>query len=204
MANLNAPKGFVPSRYMDGSAWNGATNVYFIPQADGNQFNPGDAVKSAAVTDANYIPGVTKITNGTDTIRGILVGVLSAGPGAQPSLVGTNLDLTIQNIPASKNQDYYVLVVDDPAVVYEIQDDGTAALTTAQMSKNASFTVANPTSPQQNSATVLNVSSIATTQGLNLRLLGAVQRADNDPTLVNAKWLVKINQHELQGNTAGI
>jgi len=204
MANLNAPKGLVPSRYLDGSAWNGATNVYFIPQADTNQFNPGDAVKSAAVTDANFIPGVTKITNGTDTIRGVMVGVLSAGPGAQPSLVGTNLDLTIQNIPATKNQDYYILVVDDPSVLFEIQDDGSAVLSTSQMSKNAAFTVTNPTSPQQNSATVLAVSSIATTQALPLRLMGAIQRADNDPTLVNAKWLVKINQHELQGNTAGI
>lgn len=204
MANLNAPKGFVPSRYMDGSAWNGATNVYFIPQADGNQFNPGDAVKSAAVADANYIPGVTKITNGTDAARGVIVGVLSAGPGAAPSLVGTNLDLTIQNIPATKPQDYYVLVVDDPNVLFELQDDGTAALTTAQMSKNAAFTVANPTSPQQNSATVLDTSTIATTASLPLRLMGAVQRADNDPTLVNAKWLVRFNQHELRGNTAGI
>ena len=202
MANLVAPRGFVPSRYSNGANWNGAVTTYCIPSTEANQINPGDAVKSLAGGDANGIPYLTKITNGTDTPRGVVVGCLAAAPGT-PSLVGTTLDLTLQNIPATKAKDYYVLVCDDPAVLFEIQDDGLSALTATSCNKNASFTVTNPTSPQQNSATTLLNSSVATTNTLVLKLRGLVQRADN-AFGVNAKWLVQFNQHELLGNTAGV
>lgn len=201
MANLNAPRGFVPSRYLNGAAWNGATNLYVIPQADGSVYSPGDAVKSAANADANGIPAIAKAA-GTDTVRGVIVGILVANPN-NPSLVGTVLDLTVQQAPATKLKDYYALVVDDPAVLFEIQDDGLNVLTATAANKNASFTVANPSSPQQNSASVLNTGSVATTQALNLRIMGLMQRDDNAFGQY-AKWVVKFNQHELEGNTAGI
>lgn len=204
MANLVAPRGFVPSRYLDGSPWNGAVNMYVVLSTEGNQINPGDTVKSAANADANGIPAVTKITNGTDTARGVVISCLVANPN-NPSLVGTNLDLTVQNIPASKSKNYYVLVADDPNILFEIQDDGitTANLVATSANKNASYTVTNPTSPQQNSASVILSSSIAVTQALPLKLFGLVQKPNN-AFGANATWLVKLNQHELQGNTAGI
>ena len=201
MANLVAPRGFVPSRYSQGNGWNGAANLYHIPSSDGSQYNVGDPVKSSANGDANGIPDVAKAA-GTDTVRGVIIGVLTATPG-NPSLVGTNLDLTIQNVPATKARDYYVLVADDPTILFEVQDDGLSALTATSCNKNASFTVANPTSPQQNSASVLTTGSVATTQALNLKIMGLVQRPDN-AFGVNAKWLVRFNQHELNLNTAGV
>lgn len=201
MPNLNAPRGFVPVRYLNGAAWNGATNLYFIPQADGSVYSPGDAVKSAAGGDANGVPAIAKAA-GTDTLRGIITNILVAAPN-NPSLVGSTLDLTTLQAPATKAKGYYALVVDDPAVLFELQDDGLNALTASACNKNASFTVANPSSPQQNSASVLNTGSVATTQALNLRIVGLAPRDDN-AFGVNAKWLVKINQHELEGNTAGV
>ena len=202
MANFVAPRGFVPSRYRDGNTWDGAVNMYYIPAADTNQYNPGDTVKSAAGGDANGIPQVVKITNGTDTARGVIIGCLVAAPNI-PSLVGVNLDLTVQNIPTAKTHDYYILVADDPALLYELQDDGLAALTATSCNKNASYTVTNPTSPQQNSATVLSTASVATTAGLTLKLMGLVQKPNNAYG-VNATWIVMLNQHEFQGNTAGV
>lgn len=202
MANQVAPRGFVPSRYLNGAAWNGACNMYHIPSTDANQYNVGDTVKSAANGDANGIPDVAKITNGTDTARGVVIGCLTAIPN-NPSLVGSTLDLTVQNIPAAKTRDYYVLVVDDPQVLFELQDDGLAALTATSCNKNASYTVTNPTAPQQNSATVLSTASVNTTQGLSLKIVGLAQKPNN-AFGVNATWLVKLNQHELMGNTAGV
>jgi hypothetical protein len=201
MANLVAPRGFVPSRYLNGAAWNGQVNMYCVPSTDGNIISPGDAVKSAAGMDANGIPYLTK-SAGTDVCRGAVVGVLAANPNA-PSLVGTNLDLTIQNMPATKLKDYYILVADDPQLLFEIQDDGLSLLTTAAANKNATFTVANPVAPQQNSASTLLNSSVATTSTLTLKIMGLVQRADNT-LAVNAKWLVMFNLHELRGNVAGV
>lgn len=205
MANTRAPRGFVPSRYRDGSPWNGATNMYYIPQTDTNQYNVGDAVLTAAVgADANGIAAVTKNTTGTGAIRGVVVGCLAAVPN-NPSFLGSNLDLTVQNIPATKTKAYYVLVMDDPGVICQIQDDGitTANLVAASVGLNASFTVTNPTAPQQNSATVLLSSSFATTAGLTCKILGLAQ-IPNNAFGQYATWEVMFNQHEFMGNTAGI
>jgi hypothetical protein len=198
MANVNQPKGFVPSRYLNSASTNGGTNLYCIPSSDGNQYNPGDAVKTVAGGDANGIPYITKAA-GTDTVRGVVIALLPAGYN-NPSLVGVNLDLTLENIPATKTKAYYVLVADDPNQIFEIQDDGLNVLTSTSCNKNASFTVANPTSPAQNSATVLNTSSVATTNTLNLKILGLVQKPNN-AFGANALWLVKFNLHELLGGT---
>jgi len=205
MANFIQPRGFVPARYLNGAAWSGGANMYHIPAADANQYNPGDVVLSAASgADANGIANVTKNTTGTGVVRGVIIGCLLANPN-QPSIVGTNLDLTVQNIPATKTRDYYVLVVDDPKVVFQIQDDGitTANLVAASVGLNSSFTVTNPTAPAQNSATVLLSSSFAVTAALTVKLLGLSQ-LPNNAFGANATWDVIFNQHEFQGNTAGV
>lgn len=205
MANFKQPRGFVPSRYLNGAAWSGGANMYHIPAADTNQYNPGDVVLSAATgADANGIADVIKNTSGTGVIRGVVIGCLVASPNL-PSLVGTNLNLTVQNIPATKTQDYYVLVVDDPKVVFQIQDDGitTGNLVAASVGLNSSFTVTNPTAPSQNSATVLLSSSFLGTAALTVKLLGLTQ-IPNNAFGANATWDVIFNQHEFQGNTTGI
>ena len=120
-----------------------------------------------------------------------------------PSLVGVNLNLTVQNTPGvGKTQDYWLLVVDDPAVLFELQDDGLTALTATSANKNCSFTVTNPTSPQQNSATTLTTASVATTATLPIKMMGLVQKPNN-VFGANANWLVMINQHEFQGGIPG-
>ena len=202
MPNSIGPRGLVPSRYLDGSAWNGAVNMYCIPSTDGSIYGPGDAVKSAAGGDANGIPYVQKAAS-NDTVRGVVVAVVVSAPN-NPSLVGNVIDNTTQAIPATKTRDYYVLVADDPTLIFEIQDDGSSALTSTACNKNASLTVANPTAPQQNSATSLACSTVATTQSLNLKILGLVQKPGNEYGKY-AAWAVRFNQHELGGsNTAGV
>lgn len=202
MANKITPRGFVPLRYLSGAAWNGAANMYCVPSTDATIISVGDAVKSAAGGDANGIPYVAKAA-GTDVVRGVVVGVLPAAPNEQ-SLVGTNMDLTLQNMPATKTKAYYVLVVDDPMVIFSLEDDGAAALSATACNKNAIFVVANPTAPSQVSASTLSAASVAVTATLNLKLMGLVQEPDNAYG-VNANWAVMFNLHELnRGGTAGL
>ena len=201
MANVNQSKGFVPSRYQNANPYTGAANLYCVPSSDGTQINVGDPVSTVAGGDANGIPYVTKAT-GTAGPRGVVVGVLPAGYN-NPSLVGVNLDLTVQNIPATKTKAYYILVADDPDILFEVQDDGLSALTATSCNKNASFTVANPTSPGQNSASVLSTASIGTVNTLNLKICGLVQKPSN-AFGVNALWLVKWNLHEFNSPTVGV
>lgn len=203
MPTLNAPFGFQPVFNRNGSAWNQQVRRYWIPSTDVNRYNIGDAVISLANSDANGVPGVVKATVGTETVRGVIVGVEPYGDPTV-SLAGDALALEILYIPAMKTRNYYVYVVDDPDVVFMIQGDGTATnQIAANANKNASFTVANPTGNVPTSATVLNSGSIAVTQGLNLKLMGLAQ-VPNNGFGTYAIWLVTFNQHELQGNVAGI
>ena len=198
MANANAPRGLSPIQNGDGTPWNQQANMYYIPAADGSQYNIGDAVKSAAGGDANGVPQIAKAVAG-DTLRGVIVGFRVTNPD---TLAGTALPLETLNVPATKTKDYYALVVDDPSVIFEIQDDGAAALTAAACNKNANIVVTNPTFGP-NSASTLNSSTVAVTSTFVLKIIGLVQRPDN-AFGAYAKWRVKINQHELMGNTAGL
>jgi len=154
-----------------------------------------------AAGDANGIPGVTK-SGGTGAVRGVVIGMVIA-PWYQPSLSGAVIDLTQFDIPATKLKNYYVLVADDPNILFNVMDDGLTVLTATACNKLCSFTVTNPTSPQQLSASVLTTSTIGTTNPLNCRLIGLLQRDDNAFGQY-ARWLVKFNQHELTNGATGV
>lgn len=201
MANANSPFGALPVKHGNGNPWNGMTNRYLVPSSDGSAYYIGDLVISAANADANGVPAVAKAT-AAQTMRGIVVGVEVAPPNSV-TLQGTALSLETLTIPATKTRDYYVYVVDDPDIVFEIQGDTTGTnQIAANANKNAQFTIAAPSAGSY-SATVVNSSTIAVTQTHNMKLMGLVQRSTN-AFGASAVWLAKFNQHELMGNTAGI
>lgn len=215
MANTSKPFGFSPWKTSDGNPWNQQANLYYIPSTDTNVYFIGDPVKSAAGMDANGVPAVT-LAGGTDTVRGVIVGISPILPGPSTSLQGTSLALEQVAIltGSGKSQAYYVWVVDDPAVVFKVQMDngtvtGSAALSTAG-NKNCSYTANSATSGAQSNA-VLGAATINTTSSLNVKLMGLI----NDP-LTNSGvsiagttgqysvWACKFNMHELNGATAGV
>ena len=203
MANANKASGLSPVQYAKGNQWSGQARTYFIASTDGNAYAIGDPVKSAtgaAAADANGVPGVTLAVAGTsNTIRGVIVGI-----GRTESAVMANwasLDSII--IPATKTFNWYVMVVDDPDVIFEVQEDTTNAtpLTAAAVGQNA-----NLSSAANNgflSGWQMNNNTVATTAGLQLRLWGLSRKADN-AFGANAKWLVTINQHELALGSVGV
>lgn len=209
MAQVAKPFGFSPVRTIDANMLNQQATRYYIPSSDGSAFYIGDMVKVSAGTGADLagVPQVVK-SAGTDTGRGIVVGVEVANVGA-PSLVGSSLLLENIAIPASKGKDYYVYVIDDPGVLFQIQDDGitTGNLIAANANKNFSVTVTAGSTLQSASGSVMLSSSLATTQGLNWRAIGLYQGLNNGaPNAFGAfaLWLCKWNQHDLNGNTVGV
>ena len=209
MAQVAKPFGFAPVRTIDANMLNQQATRYYIPSSDGSAFYIGDMVKVSAGTGADTfgVPQVVKAA-GTDTIRGIIVGVEVANVGAA-SLVGSSLLLENTAIPASKGKDYYVYVIDDAGVIFQVQDDGitTANLVATGANKNFSVTVTAGATLQSASGSVMLSSSLATTQGLNWRAMGLYQGLNNGQ--VNAFgaygiWLCKCNQNDLAGNTVGV
>jgi hypothetical protein len=202
MANPIRPSGFSPVDSIVASGYNSQANTYFIPSSDGSAYYVGDPVKSVANGDATGVPAVQKCASG-DAPRGVIVGIYVSPPVGSASLAGATLSLELFSIPATKTKGYYVMVCDDPNVQYAIQDDGLSALTATSCNKNASYTVAAPTSPQQLSGTTLTTASVATTNTLALKIMGLRQSVDN-AFGVNATWIVKFNNHEMLGATAGV
>ena len=208
MANLNAPSGASPVAYSNGNPWNGQARIYTILAADTHAYAIGDFVKSYAGADANGLPAVTLATAGS-AVRGVIValssaipmgGVLQGGPYIAPN------DLTVLKRPAAaQTTNWYAAVVDDPNVIFEIQDvnSGTPVALT-NMNKNANFVYAAPAAGSNLSGTTLDNSTVNTTSTLNLRILGAAQRTDNTPATAAQRLLVLINNHEFRAGVAGV
>jgi len=193
--------------YRNGNFWNGQTRLYGIITTDTNPCYIGDVVKIDATNfaDANGIPYVTRATAGA-TVRGVVAAVAAAlpygyqgGPWINPS------DLTKTFRPSgAQTINYYVAVVDDPDVIFEIQEDTTSTPgQAAQMTKNANFTAANPATGVFISGFTLNSNTYATTATLNLKVLQSIQRPDNTPYTAYQKLHVLLNNHDFSGGIAG-
>ena len=200
MANADRPSGLSPIQYLNGAPWTGGGRVYCIPSTDTNAYAIGDPMASAGSADAAGIPTVILATAGTgNPIRGVLVsagGTVYGGAFADP----TNLNTTV--IPATKTKAYYVLVVDDPNVIFEVQEvSGGTAFTATEVGLNANLVAG--TNNGYVSGWEVNNSGETTTATLQVRLLQLAPRRDN-VFGEHAKWWVLINNHELRIGQVGL
>lgn len=198
MANAFRPSGLSPVKNLNGAAWNGQANVYYIAAADTNAYAIGDPVVSSGSGDSNGVPGVT-LAAATGQVRGVIVGI-----GTSPGLIAnpSNLNQTIRPSGAQAIP-YYVLVVDDPHVIFSVSEPGSGgtALTAAAIGFNVNMVVG--TNNGYISGWTLSNSGAATTNTLQCKLLGLVQ-TQNNAFGFGAQWLVLINYHELNAGTTGV
>jgi hypothetical protein len=196
MANPNKPAGLVPVGHLLGLDWSSRVRTYYIPSTDGNAFAIGDPVASAGDADTNGVPSVTIGVAGS-AIRGVIVGI-----GTKEGLMADPANLDSIVIPATKTKNYYVMVVDDPFVIFECQEIGTGTyLTSAAIGLNINL-VAGANNGYV-SGWMLDNTTEATTSTLNCKLLGLARRSDNAFGQY-AKYLVTINSHELHTGTTGV
>ena len=199
MANANKPQGLTPLQYLNGSPWNGAARIYSIAYNYGTALYIGDPVISSGTADANGVPGIA-IYGGTGAIRGVIVGIgRYENTLANPS----NLDRTY--FPASgdgNTNPWYALVVDDPNVLFEVQENSNGtALAAADIGLNT--VLKSGTGNGYVSGWLLSSATDATpntTATLAVRLMGLVRRSDN-AFGAYAKHIIKINVHELGTGT---
>ena len=210
MANVSRVNGFRPVKHIDGSPWNGQVNRYFVAASDATAIFQGDLVKLAAVSDTQgqtVIPGVPSI-GGTNGATAFIAGTDSAAVGV---MVGVSINPLNLNSPQYRvaSTAMYILVADAPDTVFEVQVDGsTFPAGSAGIIGSTGFTknynvsnAAGGSTTTGQSGMLVQTSSAATTATLPLRALGAEQKVDNDITVVNAKILVTINNHQLNAGT---
>jgi hypothetical protein len=206
MANANKPTGLSPVKYLSGANWDGKTRVYWLDSTSANAMYVGDPVALVAGLDAAYAQqSIDRATAGA-TMVGVALGFGAAGGVSRTGPFVDPANLTLTYAPATKTQGYFVAVADDPNTIFEIQENsssgGNAALTKSAASKNANFVYAAPAAGATFSGVMLDVTSIATTSTLNLKLLGLKQSPDNSLGYY-AKWWVKINNHSYSPGIAG-
>jgi hypothetical protein len=194
MASVSRANGFRPVKTVLGAAYNGQANVYFVPSSDSTVIMVGDAVKLAG--DARAATGAPTVTRAgaTDVPVGIVVGILFTGVGDLTNMPPVN-DL---NTPVYRraSTDRYLLVCDDPNVVYEVQYAGTsvaAATITANVGLNGQFTTTAGSTTSGASGMQLDSSGLATTATLPLKIVGFPNRPDNIPGDTYFSYFVKLN-----------
>jgi hypothetical protein len=197
MANANRPSGLSPVRMITGAPYNGQATLYSIDKDYTTALYIGDPVISSGTANDKGVQGIT-LAAVTGPIRGVIVGLgTSQGLLANPS----NLDITYRP-GAATTADWYALVVDDPNVVFEVQEIGTGTpLTKAACGLNADLETG--TGNGFVSGWMVGNDNEGVTATLQVRLLGLAQRADNAFGQY-AKWEVLINAHELRVGQVGL
>lgn len=196
MANANRPSGFTPVGYLNGAAWNGQARMYSIAASNANALYIGDPVISSGSADTNGVAGIT-LGATTGALRGVIVGL-----GTSEAVTVNPLNLNITYKPANDPSVWYAMVVDDPNVIFEVQEESNGTqlaatevgLNTISKSGTGNGYISGWQIPSATGATP------NTTATLQLRLLGLARRYNN-AFGAYAKWLVQINVHELGHGT---
>jgi hypothetical protein len=194
MASVSRANGFRPVKSITGAPYNGQANLYFAPASDSTVIMVGDAVKLAG--DARAATGAPTVTRAgaTDVPVGIVVGIVFTGVGDVTNVPPvSNLNTPVYRAAST---DRYLLVCDDPNVVYEVQYAGTsvsAATITANVGLNGQFTTTAGSTTTGASGMQLDSTGLATTATLPIKIVGFPNRPDNIPGDTYFSYYVKLN-----------
>lgn len=192
MANPDTPMGLKPVRHVSGRPYSGSANFYSAVSTDATAFFIGDPVTlsgASQVINGRTYADVKQAATG-DKIVGVVVGVV---PVTQASTIYR--EASTQRV---------VLVADDPDLLFEIQEvSGGTSFTANDIALNANFVVAAGLTATGVSQVEIDNSTEATTNTLDLKIVGLVNREDN-AVGENAKWLVRINRHFYANQVAGV
>lgn len=194
MANANKPFGLRPYGSLNAASYNGNVRTYFVPATDSTAIFLGDTVKLGGTEgslnpDDLPLPTATKAAAG-DVVIGVCVGVIPL-PDALSTL--HRLASTAQ----------YILVDTDPDTVYMIQGDADT-YDSADIGLNMTLTVAAGSAVTGVSASVADQSTAATTNTLDLQILGSVPVVDNDLTGGYPLLLARLNLNQFANGATGI
>ena len=202
MSSVSRINGFRPVKSIIGGSMTGQTNTYFVPASDSTVIMVGDAVK--LLGDARSPTGVPTVTRSgaTDVPVGIVVGIAFEGMGDVQNMP----PVTDLNTPVYRraSTDRYLIVCDDPNMIYEVQYAGTsvaAATITANVGLNGQFTTTAGSTTSGSSGMQLDSAGLATTATLPLKIVGFPYRPDNTPGDVYFSYYVKLNGSTLSNGT---
>lgn len=192
VGNVDAPCGFIPLRMLDGSPYNGATIRCSIATAYNTALGVGTPVKIAGSADSDGVATIQLAAAG-DAVFGVITG-FEPWPA----------DLSLNYHPASTGYPQYAYVCPVHNVVFQCQENSSAAtLAATDTMLNIDYTAESVNTTNGRSSIELDCDTENTTNTLSLQLLGLVQRPDN---LIgdNADWEVRFNDIQFANQIAGV
>ena len=194
MANADLPRGLLPRRHQSSAPYNGALERFYIPATDATAAYRGGLVKLAGSADAAGVPTVTANVATGDKVVGVIMGI---EPRSRDDLV----------LYRSASTAMYVLVATDPDLMWEVQEDSVggalAATSVGQVADLTGFT-AGSTSTGRSSIEIDSSTATATNDGTaDVQIIKMVQKPDNEIG-ANAKWLVRLLNHQYANAAAGV
>jgi hypothetical protein len=195
MANVNKPFGLRPVRMRDGKAWNGQLTPYYVRSDDATALFIGDPVDIIGESNQSeilgFMPGtlsaVARATVGDvpspgSYIVGVVVGVLAADQSSLPYRAAST--------------ERVLMVCDDPDVIFQLQDDGAAALTYDTVGLNAVLIAGTGNATSGQSGFMLDTNSDApAADASNQLIILNLSNIPNNEIAAYGVWDVQINQH---------
>ena len=202
MANVDKPCGLKPVKYLNGTPWNGQVTMYYT--AGTTAIYKGTPLMHAgtAATDGKT-PACAIIASGKGQMVGVAVGFANSRNIAMDV---TDLDKAY----AAASVTGYVAVVDDPNVLFEIQEDngGSAYIEVADVGQffNIATHSAGSTTTGLSTAELDSDGNTATAASAAVQLVALVDRPDNvmGSSAAHAKWLVRPVIHPYNAATAAV
>jgi hypothetical protein len=198
MANPDTPRGLWPRRYLNGAAWNGKANRYYVPATDTDAaIYLGGLVKPAGSADSRGVMSVTGNVSTGNPVVGVVVAIEPLG-----GVGGTGRDATIYRANSTER---YVLVADDPNLLFVVQDDGAAVPTAGIVANVADLTGFTSGSTVTGfSAIEISMATISAAGDAteDIMIFGLDDTPDN-AIGINADWLVRLNNHFFVDGSAG-
>ena len=192
MANVDNAFGLRPIRYANGAPYNGSGSLYYKAVGDTQPLAPGDPVVVTGTASAGGIPTITRVAAGVSLpVTGVVIGRANAPDGS----VTLNRDSAL-NSPAS-TEDF--ILVEDGAVVYKAQVNGTLAVT--DISNNADFSAG--VAVEGKSLFEIDQSTVGTGASKQVKILRVLQ-VENNSVGANTVVEVILNNHTLAPNKLGV
>lgn len=199
MPNINAPFGLKPVANMTTASYGGDIRQYSVPSSDSTAIFVGDPVKLVGTTqviNGVILPDIAQAATG-DVLVGVVVGFLN-----------TDRDSLLYRVASTQR---IALVCDDPNAMFEVQQVSTGtALTANDIGLNVNFVVASGSTVTGRSGVTLNNTTEASTNTLDLKIVGMPSVSDNDfGTAVgtgeaSSRFYVRINRHVYVNQIAGV
>lgn len=198
MPNINSPTGLKPVSSL-GQTYQGRVTIYAVPASDGTALFIGDPVKltgTSSIVNGVAYPNVIQAASG-DVMVGVMTGT-----------VADNRDSLLYRAASTLR---LIEVADDPNLIFEVQQvTGGTPLTANDVGLNANLSIGTGSTVTGFSGCTIDNSTEATTNTLDVKILGMVNRADNDiGTSVSSgmdasRFLVRLNRHQYVNQIAGV